>query len=107
MPDARTASIRADQGLETSINWEDDLSALSLTLSQYEYGAVRLHRTVLNEIGNLSLYRGSLYYERRPLDNNPYHGNIVFAHSLGKLAQRAIAMHLAVACIPVNVSLET
>lgn len=103
-PDFRTAESRNDGGAETSVNWEDDDTVLDFTLrlktnSQYQFphGAVRLRRQEIDHINRFSVSTNSLNYERAALEDNPYHGNIVFKRDLSKPTIKMIAAALALA----------
>ena len=103
-PDSRTAENRADGGAETSINWEDDETVLDFTLNhkingqyQFAHGAVRLARREIDRINRHPASTNSLTYERAPLPDNAYHGNIVFRKDLSKPTIKMIASALALA----------
>ena len=97
LPDTRTNEGRNDNYYETSINWEDDEYALSLTLKAYPNGAVRLARKELDQINEFPSVQGGLFYERKPKIDNPYHGNILFDKAISKAKQKMIAGILALA----------
>lgn len=92
IPNSKTSQTRSDQGQEISINWEDDGTVLSFTLTMpkennltslaFPHGAVRLLTEVLDEVNNKPATANTLTYERNTLENNPYHGNIVFKSGL-------------------------
>lgn len=94
-PDFRTGNEREDQGLETSINWEDHSDALNLTLKEYEHGAVRLQTQKIDYINKIHGALNALKLERDPLPKNPYHGNLVFYGKLRKIEIKQIASSLA------------
>lgn len=105
-PDYRTGEQRVDGGFETSINWEDDTTVLSLTLRNQQVaaqGVARVMRQVLDEADTLQNLRpfagdakqGSVSYERAPVTDNPFHGNVVFAARLPKPVVRMVASYLA------------
>jgi hypothetical protein len=105
-PDYRTSEQRSDRGFETSINWEDDPTVLALTLRNQQiaaHGVARLMRQVLDEANSLQNLRpfanhigdSCVSYERSPLADNPFHGNVVFAAPLPKPVIRMIASYLA------------
>lgn len=90
MPDDRTSEKRKDKGAETSINWEDDSTVLSFTLNNNQhaaFGAARLSRERLDSIiiGAEIMKKSDikhLAYERHPLPDNPFHGNLVYIELL-------------------------
>lgn len=89
--------------LEVSINWEDDQNALLFTLSQkrddnefqFKYGVAILPLVKIDEIINECFLQEPISINREPLEDNPYHGNIVYKESLTKEAKRMIAGMLA------------
>jgi hypothetical protein len=105
IPDKRTASTRGDGGFETSINWEDNNDVLVFTLEYrdennhlaFPHGAVRVPRQEIDHVNELESTRDTLTYERGPLPDNPYHGNIVFRGSLPNPRLTMIANILAAA----------
>ncbi len=97
-PDLRTSANRQDRGIEKSINWEDDNTVVAFTLRQFPIGYARLARAAIDTINGLPGVNNSLSYERAPLSNNPYHGNIVYQHGLSKPLMRAISASLTLAC---------
>jgi hypothetical protein len=82
---------RPDKGLETSINWEDDPSAID-RLDQKNFGVARVPTDQLRELVEQRLL---LDLERRERSGNPFHGNIVFHGSRAreKLVASTIALH--------------
>lgn len=94
---------RGDGWKEESINWEDDSSVIKFTLNQlksdgtflFKIGVVVLPREEIDRLIKLPLIMGLLSYERRPIDDNPYHGNILLRANTEKLTMRQIAANLA------------
>jgi len=76
--------------LEFSINWEDDDIVEEFTRDQrkpddtlhFIKGIVRMIREQIDNIKKNPRYTDFLDYERQPLDNNPYHGNILIKNVL-------------------------
>lgn len=95
---------RDDGMAESSINWVDDYDAIELALKQRKDNGKIQFQAGLAE---LDLERVKLFlesfsnddfsYERRPLENNPYHGNLLVNHSLKKQMKALIANGLALA----------
>lgn len=105
MPDPRTAKERTDGRQETSIDWQDDDQALASLVARRTHsiaGVVRLARSRVDEIGRFeSLEDGSLGYERRPVDGNPRHGNLLFGSAPAyRHRQIASAMALSARYVP-------
>ncbi|WP_146140625.1 hypothetical protein [Haliangium sp. UPWRP_2] len=97
LPDERTGEKREDGALETSINWEDGPTALALLQEkriQSEHGIARLARKTID---NLEGAQGLLSYERCSLEDNPYHGNILFSKQMPKPLQKMAAAALTLA----------
>jgi len=98
LPDDRTAHTRDDNGKETSINWEDDDSALEFSLNIFQFGVVRVARTELDRINSVPRAKNDISYERKRVNGNDYHGNIVFHSHLPMIRIRTIAATLAHSC---------
>ena len=108
IPDERTIKNRSDGGQETSINWEDDETVLDFTLNQkdendqnrllFPNGAVKLPRSEMDKLIADANISNAISYERNPLANNVYHGNIVFRDGLSKPMITMIANVLALYC---------
>ena len=96
---------RADRWIEQSINWEDDESAIDFTLSQkredgelqFKAGVVIISRDEIDRLNNRLTIGGLLSYERQPLNDNPYHGNILLQARVPKPTMKKIAAGLALA----------
>ena len=100
IPDPRTAEGRADNGAEVSVNWEDDDTVLAFTLSKREatgFGVARLPRARIDDIASQPGSVGALWYERASLDDNTFHGNLLFLATLKGPRQKMIAAALALA----------
>ncbi|MDR2200203.1 MAG: hypothetical protein LBR53_12305 [Deltaproteobacteria bacterium] len=82
---------RNDNFLEASINWYDEEKALTLILEQrkknnstkfqFSFGAAIISRSEADRLKNTAKYKSIFDYERYPLDNNQYHGNLLFLNS--------------------------
>lgn len=104
VPDKRTASDRTDGLLETSVDWEDDGEALQNMMARRqtaEFGVARLARASVDRVaGSDSMAPGDLSYERRPVDGNPRHGNLLF-RALAPYRRRMMASALALEAVHV------
>ena len=89
---------RKDGWDEQSINWEDDESVIRFTLNQKkEKGDIKY----VNGVAVISRYnidrlidrmaKGLLRYERKRIDGNRYHGNILLKSGTSKKAMKIIA----------------
>lgn len=95
---------REDDYLELSINWYDDEGALTEILLKkkgnddlyFRMGAAIFCRKELDRHMKTKLCENRLNYERSPIDDNPYHGNILILKGLNKTQKNmlygAIAM---------------
>ena len=96
---------RHDGWVEQSINWEDDDSAIGFTLNQrkengerqFKAGVVIVPRDEIDRLNRRPAVNSILSYERRPLKNNPYHGNILLRVNVPKPTMKMIAAGLALA----------
>jgi hypothetical protein len=98
VPDHRTAQTRVDGGQETSINWEDDEQVEKFTLSNDngKYGAARISTVLIQSTSDeAKMVKNPLFYERKRLDGNDYHGNIVFKARLKNHTVKMLAAALA------------
>lgn len=97
--------VRYDQWIEQSINWQDDDSAIEFTLGQkkedgqlhFNAGVVIIPRDGIDSLNRLPAVHGMLSYERQPLADNYYHGNILLKAGLPKHTMKYIAASLALA----------
>jgi len=95
--------VRDDGVFEQSVNWDDDESALPFTLAQkredglphFRGGVAVVPRSDLDRLSKLPVFRGDLSYERRPLEGNRYHGNLLLSSGVSKQRRRAMAATLA------------
>jgi len=76
---------REDGWKSFSINWEDDENAGRFTLGQrkengdiqFKAGYVVIPREEIDHLNHQPTVNGMLNYERQPLVDNPFHGNIL------------------------------
>jgi hypothetical protein len=97
MPDQRTARGRTDGGAETSIDWQDNATVLPQlkTRPSARFGVARLPRKAVEDIARKPVSREAVFVERRALEHNPHHGNIVYARGLQARVLKMIANALA------------
>ena len=93
-----------EKGLdEESINWNDDEGALEnlknikiekLDILKYERGGiVRIPTRKLKEMKNR--YKDEFFYERKPVEGNDYHGNILLdLNKIDKVLKKIICSEL-------------
>jgi hypothetical protein len=99
VPDAQTSSKRSDSGRETSINWEDDGTVEQFTLSNNnaQHGAARIQTSDIQETSaKTKMVKDPLFYERKIIPGNDYHGNIVFRSELKGHTVKMLAAALAI-----------
>jgi hypothetical protein len=100
LPDERTAENRQDGGAEVSVHWEDDSTVEQRALAdarQAAHGLARLQRARIDWLNGVENCLAALLCERRKLETNPHHGNVVFRAGLGKTHVGMIAGALALA----------
>lgn len=96
-----------DGWLEQSICWEDDANVIALMLGQkkgekgdgeiqFKAGLVRVARSYMDYINKVpSRTKGLLSYERKALNNNPYHGNLLLKENTHKYIMKIVAAAIA------------
>ena len=98
-----TDAAREDAKLAVSVNWEDDGNVESFILSQqkpngelqFGGGVARLSRQHIEHVMAITQLIGLLSYEREPLPNNNYHGNILLNSGTEIATMKQIAASLA------------
>lgn len=99
------SKLRNDNYLEASINWEDDDNAVIVLLEQkkegteeqlFKYGYARLPLNLVRITLKSLINKEYLKFERKPLDKNPYHGNILIPGNIKKQEKSMIQNILAV-----------
>jgi hypothetical protein len=79
-------SPRDDELCECSINWLDDCGAAQVAFEQkksdsneyqFKIGIAIMNRAWIDDLKRKPNCQGALDYERAPLENNPYHGNLL------------------------------
>lgn len=89
---------------EASVNWEDDDGALTTLLEQkkeetgeimFKYGYARLPLNLVRMTLKSLIDKKYLDFERKPLENNPYHGNILISGDIKKPEKTMIQNNLA------------
>ena len=95
----RKANGHTPPGSEISINWEDSSEVVDLTLKgqNAQHGAARLLRAELDTIESLAKFRGRLAYERREVEGNPHHGNVIYVEGGDEGLRASLAAVLAAA----------
>jgi len=97
-------SSRKDDNMDQSINWYDDENAITHTLNQINPHSKEIHfkeglvTIVLDDLEWLNKRPGVnniLNYERQPLDQNPYHGNLLIHKDIPKKSMKKISAGIA------------
>ncbi len=93
---------RTDRWVEQSINWKDDDAAINFTLEQTKDGEIQfkggiaiISREQVDSLKNLSGIKDTLAYERDPLVDNRYHGNLLLKANTPALTMKKIAAAIA------------
>ncbi len=100
----KTSATRTDQLLEQSINWEDQEGVAAFTLQQtksdgtilFREGLVKIPLEEIKQINKRPSVNNVISYERQPLDNNPYHGNLLIPESISKPTRNQISAAIAI-----------
>lgn len=96
---------RSNGWVEQSVNWEDDDTVIEFTLNQrkadgafqFRAGAAVIPRQEIDRLNSRPTVKGLLSYERQPIQDNPYHGNILLRANTSKPTMKLIAAGLALA----------
>ena len=96
---------REDGFRELSINWNDCEESLRIALDQkkdngkkqFGGGVANLKLSLVELILSEYIKQGLFSYERREIEGNPYHGNLLVASSLEKQRRSLISNGLALA----------
>lgn len=96
---------RADGYAELSVNWNDSDDAILSLLTvekapgvpKFRFGGAILPKDEIHRIARQPSSRGLIDCERQPLDDNPYHGNLLLKANAPKPLMRQIAASLALA----------
>jgi hypothetical protein len=89
--------------LEQSVCWEDDGSVVDLMLRQknkdgaiqFKAAIARVPRSCLHYINRLPQTKELLSYERKELEENPYHGNLLLKKDTHKITMTKVAAMIA------------
>ena len=98
-------NVREDGFTEASINWIDDDFAVEHALKQtksdgniqFSAGVAIMLREWVDDTICRPMFEGLLDYERAPLEDNRYHGNLLRKGNEKKSARNIIAASLAMA----------
>ena len=97
--------VRSDGYRELSINWNDCEDALTIALNQkrdngklqFAVGVANLNLSFVKQILFSYIEQGQFSYERRSIEGNPYHGNLLISNVIDKKARSLISSGLALA----------
>ena len=97
-PDKRTENNRQDGFIETSIAWEDDNEVIVFCFERcknnFLHGTVRLPKKEIDHVISLRDI-GRFSYERKPLPENKYHGNLLYGSEMPTRSRRLIESALS------------
>lgn len=96
-----------DNAWEMSINWQDNYAVIAFTLDQrrtdgeheFKVGCIVVSRQAVDGLAKLPTMRRVLSYERKPVDDNPYHGNLLLAPETPKAQMKAVAAALTLCVV--------
>lgn len=95
---------RNDNFHEASVNWEDDDNSVITLLAlkkegsdepMFNYGYARLSLNLVKVTLKSLIEKNYLTFERKPLPNNPYHGNILIPGDISRPEKTMIQNNLA------------
>lgn len=97
--------IRQDGFKELSINWNDNEGALATVLNQkkdngkfqFSVGATNLQLGFVKQCLATYISRDEFSYERKPVEGNDYHGNLLVKGTIDKKIRLIISNTLALA----------
>ena len=96
---------RSDNMLEASINWMDDEGAIDVALSQkkkdsdkvqFSAGLAKINLKLVQQF-LVNIQNSDFSYERAPLNENKYHGNLLLRADVPKQIRTMIINGLALA----------
>lgn len=95
--------IREDNFQELSINWNDNADSLEKILCQknasgniqFKGGAAKLSLQMTTMLLKIFIDNNQFDYERRPVEGNEFHGNLLISADLGKALRTQISNGLA------------
>ena len=97
---------RDDDFGELSITWYDNEEAMEITLNQIKDGNIQFKEGVavicrhkLDICCKHPLTEECLHYERKPTEDNKYHGNLLLKKSTPKSKKSEISFFIAATCI--------
>ncbi len=101
-----TRPEREDNFKECSVTWRDNSKSVELLLREktekkeptYKVGIGVFSTDELNRMKRKSHCREVLMFERRDINGNPYHGNILIHGSVDKKLSNEIASSIALNC---------
>lgn len=95
--------IRVDNYKELSINWNDNAKALEKLLVQrkengklqFSGGAAKLSLSTVKQVLKSFIDENQFNYERRPVEENEFHGNLLISADLNKQLRTQVSNGLA------------
>ena len=95
--------VREDGYKELSINWNDEVAALEIMLNQrkdngkiqFGAGAAKLDLNAVIIVLAAFMEKKEFQYERREVEGNPYHGNLLIRGEMDKKIRSMVSNGLA------------
>lgn len=89
--------------LALSINWNDDGGSIlelknkrtATGALQFQFGVLAIERARLEYLMSSPNVAGQLGYEREPLSDNPYHGNLLLDPATRPIVRKLVASSIA------------
>lgn len=105
--------VREDGFKELSINWNDSDEALTTVLNQkkengklqFSVGAAKLELSKTKQFLSAYIEREEFNYERRPIEGNEFHGNLLVKASIDKRT-RALVSHTLALIADTNITYQ-
>lgn len=95
--------LRDDGYREMSINWNDDSNSIKLLFDQkrdngkyhFQAGAVKIDLASVKQLFKQFIDSKEFAYERKKLDDNPYHGNLLAKDTAPKETRKKLMYGLS------------
>ena len=101
--------LRDDGYREMSINWNDDSNSIKLLFDQkrdngkyhFQAGAVKIDLASVKQLFKQFIDSKEFAYERKKLEDNPYHGNLLAKDTTPKETRKKLMYGLSLIAEPV------
>jgi len=82
---------------DSSVGWEDDSSVVDVMMKQekdgkpqFKAGLARFQRESIDRLMKIPAFTGVLSYDREPIPENPYHGNLLVSSTANRTQRRLL-----------------